>query len=119
MTSPPAITFGTIYHIFNRGNNRENIFVEGKNYLYFLVKYAQIVSPITDTYAYCLLRNHFHILVRIKDVEETGGGKCGRKPGQIFGDFFNAYAKAINARYQRTGALFQHPFWRVEVKSDA
>jgi len=71
MTSPAAIQHGQVYHIYNRGNNRQDIFVEERNYRHFLQLYARYVEPVADTYAYCLLRNHFHFLVRIKDEEET------------------------------------------------
>ena len=58
------------YHIYNRGNNRENLFVEERNYPYFLRLYAKHIEPIADTYAYCLLKNHFHLCVKIKTEEE-------------------------------------------------
>ncbi len=70
MTSPAPLQYGQYYHIYNRGNNRENIFIEERNYRYFLKLYAKYIEPIAHTYAYCLLRNHFHFLVRIKTVEE-------------------------------------------------
>jgi REP element-mobilizing transposase RayT len=60
----------TVYHIYNRGNNREDLFKEERNYPYFLDKYFQYVSPLADTYAYCLMKNHFHILLRIKNEDE-------------------------------------------------
>jgi predicted transcriptional regulator len=50
---------GQYYHIYNRGNNKENIFIEEKNYNYFLEKMKKYLLPITDVYAYCLLQNHF------------------------------------------------------------
>jgi REP element-mobilizing transposase RayT len=128
MTSPPPLQYGQYYHICNRGNNRENLFIEGRNYRYFLKLYAKHVEPVADTYAYCLLRSHFHVLVRIKSVEEqeqtfrvleTLKVFKPRNPSQHFGNLFNAYAKAINKAYQRTGSLFEHPFGRVPVTSDA
>lgn len=119
MSKPVPLQYGKYYHIFNRGNNRENIFVEERNYRYFLQLYAKHVMPIADTYAYCLLRNHFHFLVRIKTVEEQDLTGLPRKPSQHFSNLFNAYAKAFNKAYHRTGALFQRPFGRIEVASDA
>ena len=58
---------GKPYHIYNRGNNRENIFIEKRNYQYFLTLYEKHIAPIADTFASCLIRNHFHLVVRIKD----------------------------------------------------
>jgi putative transposase len=59
---------GVFYHIYNRGNNRENIFREERNYAYFLQLYTRHIAPIAETYAYCLLKNHFHLLIRVKDA---------------------------------------------------
>ena len=124
------IVAGEYYHIYNRGNNREDLFLEARNYQHFLELYAKHVSPIVETYAYCLLRNHFHVLVRIKSeeeqeqtlrVSETLRVSCPfipQKPSQQFGNLFNAYAKAINKAYDRTGSLFETPFGRVLVKSE-
>ncbi len=131
MTGPAPLQHSQYYHIYNRGNNRENIFIEERNYRYFLKLYARYIGPIADTYAYCLLRNHFHLLVRIKTVEEqektlrvsetlrVSGAFTPLVPSQQFGNLFNAYAKAINKAYQRTGSLFEHPFGRIPVTSDA
>jgi REP element-mobilizing transposase RayT len=70
MTTPAALCHGQYYHINNRGNNRENIFLEDRNYLYFMELYAYHVAPVLETFAYCLLRNHFHFLVRVKSEGE-------------------------------------------------
>ncbi len=113
MPSLVPLDAGKFYHIYNRGNNRENIFAEEENYLYFLKLYQQHVSSAADTFAYCLLRNHFHFLVRIKPDLTS----LVRRPAQAFSNFFNAYARAFNKWYERTGALFERPFKRIEIKS--
>lgn len=149
MTSPSPLLFDTYYHIYNRGNNRENIFIEERNYEHFLKLYFKYIDPIAETFAYCLLRNHFHVSVRIKSEEEivktlnetlkvssVNKNQVGQRSlanqdnGQLrkplgsdyasrkFSDFFNAYAKAINNAYGRTGSLFQHPFGRVPITTD-
>jgi REP element-mobilizing transposase RayT len=109
---------GRFYHIYNRGNNRENLFLEERNYHHFLKLYARYVAPAVDTYAYCLLKNHFHVLVRIKASAEQGQPAKTLNPSQQFGHLFNAYAKAINKAYRRTGSLFEHPFERKKVTSE-
>jgi putative transposase len=135
--------------------NRENIFFEERNYEYFLNLYWKHIEPVVDTFAYCLLRNHFHLAIRVKSEEEIletrektlrvssansqtlkRGSSANQDQGQPrkppvpvrglgshfvstqFTNFFNAYAKAINKAYQRTGSLFQHPFGRVPITSD-
>ena len=66
----PTLEPGICYHIYNRGNNRENIFIKPENYRYFLAKYASYLARVLDTFVYNLLPNHFHIVVRIKLKEE-------------------------------------------------
>jgi REP element-mobilizing transposase RayT len=128
MTSPSPLLYDTYYHIYNRGVNRENVFIEERNYEYFLLLYAKHIEPVAQTFAFSLLKNHFHVLVRIKAEEEIAFPQSKDQslrvsktlrdysyPSQKFADFFNAYAKAINKAYGRTGSLFQHPFGRVPI----
>jgi REP element-mobilizing transposase RayT len=111
---------GVVYHIYNRGNNGEDIFTEERNYDYFLRLYDKYISPVAETYAYCLLRNHFHLMVKIKDLPgfENLAGLNPKPPHQHFSNFFNAYTKAINKAYQRSGSLFEKPFKRKPVTND-
>ncbi|VAW34164.1 hypothetical protein MNBD_CHLOROFLEXI01-2181, partial [hydrothermal vent metagenome] len=64
------LQFDQIYHIYNRGNNRENLFLGKENYLYFLKLFSQHIAPVVIVYAYCLLPNHFHFLLRLKSKAE-------------------------------------------------
>ena len=73
MTSPPPLQLGAYYHIYNRGINRENVFREERNYRYFLELYAKHIEPVAETYAYCLLKNHFHVLVRTREAADPSG----------------------------------------------
>ena len=124
MTSPAHLQHNLCYHIYNRGVNRENIFVEEKNYEYFTQLYLKYTSPVADTFAFCMLRNHFHLLVRIRsreeiELEQTLKDSESFRVSQQFSNFFNAYAKSINKAYGRTGSLFQHPFGRRIVHTHA
>jgi putative transposase len=134
MASPPPLLLGVYYHIYNRGTNRQNVFVEPRNYAHFLRLYARYVEPVAETYAYCLLRNHFHLLIRTRTPDEQAeafrcqlsGARASTalppfeplEPSRQLGTLFNAYAKAINKAYGRTGSLFQHLFGRLLVTSD-
>ncbi len=116
MTSPSPLKPGVYYHIFNRGTNRENVFMEERNYHYFLQLYLKYIEPVAETFVYCLLKNHFHQLVRIKELNDHDPKGLQRPLGSVaFSNFFNAYAKSINKAYGRTGSLFQHPFGRIPV----
>lgn len=70
MTSPSPLLYDTYYHIYNRGVNGENVFIEERNYDLFLKLYEKYLAPVTDLFAYCMLRNHFHVAVRVKSEEE-------------------------------------------------
>jgi REP element-mobilizing transposase RayT len=105
-TNQPFETNKT-YHFYNRGNNGENIFKDAENYLYFLNLYKKHVLPLTNTFAYCLMPNHFHFLIEITTQFEN---KDKNPVSQAFSNCFNAYSKAINKRYNRHGSLFEtHP----------
>lgn len=97
------------YHIYNRGNNGDNIFIEEKNYIYFLSLIEKYLVGRVSIYAYCLMKNHYHILLRIEDEE---------KITQSFSNLFNAYAKAFNKATNRTGSLFEKHFKRIKVNSE-
>ena len=97
---------GNFYHIYNRGNNRQTIFFERENYLYFLklVKLHLITNAI-DIFAYCLMPNHYHFLVYLRDETLSDAMKS----------LSLAYTKAINKRCDRSGVLFQGRFQSIHV----
>ncbi|MBL6965124.1 MAG: hypothetical protein ISR60_01105 [Anaerolineales bacterium] len=128
------LQFGQYYHIYNRGNNRENLFIEKRNYAYFLRLYARHILPVAETFAYCLLPNHFHFLIRTRTEEEqleyleikqigsvlkTEPIFKAKKPSRAFNNFFIAYARGFNNATDRTGVLFETPFRRKIITSDA
>lgn len=119
---------GNYYHIYNRGNNSTDLFFESENYNHFLRLYEKYINPIADTYAWCLMKNHFHILVYIKEKSEIDPSKLEYsstdKPKVIsaskqFSNLFNAYTLAVNKRYKRTGSLFEKNFKRKVVNSES
>ncbi len=57
---------GNYYHIFNRGNNHCNLFEKPAEFEHFLWLYDKYISPVADTLAWVLMRNHFHLLVYLK-----------------------------------------------------
>ena len=105
---------GQYYHIYNRGNNKEDIFIEEKNYNYFLLKMKEYLISIAEVYAYCLLKNHFHVVLKIKDKEQIAE-KYLNKIHLPFSNFFNSYSKSINKTYDRTGVLFQEHLQRNKI----
>lgn len=112
---------GQYYHIYNRGNNRERIFFSEENYHFFMRRYREYLSEYIDTYAYSLLPNHFHLLVRVKErVKDAMLFEKALRPetaGTQFHRLFTSYAKAINKQRNRVGSLFQGPFKRIQINS--
>ena len=114
---PEIFEPGYFFHVYNRGNNKENVFIEEKNYSFFLELVSRHLLPISDIFCYCLMKNHFHFLLRIKDYEELPDDlfKDKNRLYQPFSNLFNAYTKAINKAYNRTGSLFQEHFHKIRV----
>ncbi|MFQ4136887.1 REP-associated tyrosine transposase [Nodosilinea sp. PGN35] len=100
---------GHYYHLYNRGNDRQPIFFERENYLHFLrlIRRYLIEQPL-DVVAYCLIPNHYHLLVRCKTNAVSGAMMR----------LSVAYTKAMNRRYNRVGVVFQGQFQAVAVDSD-
>ena len=98
------------YHIYNRGINSDNIFLSDENKVYFLKLFSKYLSEKIEVYAYCLMDNHFHIVLKIIEDEKI--------VTQSFSNFFNAYAKAFNKQNQRTGSLFEKHFKRIKIQDE-
>jgi REP element-mobilizing transposase RayT len=130
-----------IYHVFNRTNNSELLFMDDENRLFFLKKFEIYLSKFLDTYAWCLLPNHFHLLVQVKSAGEIINTLQRADPKemtlvenrflhnekvniaelleQAFKRFFQCYALSFNKRYKRRGNLFYKPFKRIEINKES
>ena len=108
---------GHIYHIYNQGNNRQPIFFEREHYLFFLQKMRAHLLPHGDILAYCLMPNHFHVMVEVKSTE-SGGATLSRTPTNVasspsdslnksIGILLASYTRAINKQQNRSGSLFR------------
>ncbi|MBC8321207.1 MAG: transposase [Bacteroidetes bacterium] len=124
------------YHIYNHANGNDLIFKEAKNYNYFWVRYKNFISPIADTLVYCLMPNHFHLLIRIKNENEIINSMKGKAAinrycssesllekekvislyaSKQFANLFSSYSQAFNKMYGRMGSLFMKNFKRKQV----
>ena len=101
---------GKLYHIYNRGINSTVVFKNDDNMSYFLQLAQKHLDSKINILAFCLLNNHYHFAIEVLD--ET------KEVNQALSNFFNAYTKAFNKQNQRTGALFERPFKRKEVKDE-
>jgi len=103
------------YHLYNRGNNREKLFYNPGDYTFFLEKYKEYVSPFAETYAFCLIPNHFHFLVKTR-IELASSKSI--VPNQLR-KLFICYTKRINFLQNRTGGLFTKNYQRIEIQNEA
>jgi REP element-mobilizing transposase RayT len=122
--SKPQIPFepGYLYHLFNHASSDESLFMEHKNFHRFLMNYRKYIVPVADTFAYCLMPNHFHLLVRIKNhktIRKLISKEHEEKDylAHQFGNLQNAYARYFNIKYQRKGPLFQTRIKRKKINS--
>lgn len=105
---------GHLYHIYNQGNNRQKIFFNRDNYLFFLKKMRIYLLPYCDVLAYCLMPNHFHWMVRINAVtvgvalsDTDGSPPKKRSINDSIGIMLRSYTNAINKQQKRSGKLFR------------
>jgi len=126
------------YHIYNRANgHNDKVFLNEGNYVFFLLRYQKYLSNYLDLYCYCLMPNHFHLLIRVKKLKELELNRpdlqgCGNLEGLVnlnqtayskflsnqFSKFFNSYAKAFNKQQKRKGSVFMKNFKRKKVNDN-
>lgn len=115
---------GKIYHIYNKAISRDKLFIIEKDYFYFLKKLNRYILPVAHIVAYCLIPNHFHLLVIIKDEENIPVKleKDKENKAQIvlksFRNFFNSYTRSFNVIHDRKGRLFLYPYQRILVDDE-
>ena len=121
---------GNIYHIYNQGNNRRQVFFSRENYLFFLRKVRTYFLPYADILAWCLMPNHFHFMVMVKEVEielkaeenhtmtqsqkkakenhtMTLSHRMIRTFNQSIAIMLRSYTRAINKQENTSGSLFR------------
>jgi putative transposase len=119
---------GHLYHLYNQGNNRRKIFFDRENYLFFLRKIQRHVIPFADILAWCLMPNHFHLMVHINHIEVDeqlviipGGtiipsattSRHRNSPtrnmsfNKSIGIMLASYTRAINKQQDWSGSLFR------------
>ncbi len=122
------------YHIYVHANSEEKIFHDDANYYYFLARYRQYINSIAETLAYCLMPDHFHLLIKIRDAQSLDAAfpvASANISGNIslahwqtilisrqFSRLFNSYVKSFNNRYQRNGSLFIKNFKRMAIHTE-
>ena len=120
------------YHIYNHAVGNELLFKTEDNYRYFLEKVKKYLPQFVDIYAYCLMPNHFHFLLKVKQEEDVISSATSAYPNKAikqdvgipkiisnqFSHLFNTYAQAFNKENNRKGSLFYNRFKRILVEDD-
>lgn len=114
-----------LYHIYNQGNNRQKIFLSRDNYLFFLGKMKTHILPFADILAWCLMPNHFHWMIYVRETEISknkylnlqynGNEAINRNMvdnAQIsfnnsIGILLASYTRAVNKRENKSGSIFR------------
>ncbi|MDD4972623.1 MAG: hypothetical protein PHT07_24595 [Paludibacter sp.] len=114
---------GDLYHIYNQGNNKIPIFYSQENYLFFLKKVINYILPHADILAWCLMPNHFHLMVYVHTLEievseeDPSDGftpseavtKKKRDLNNSIGVLLRSYTRAIHKQEKMSGSLFRNP----------
>jgi REP element-mobilizing transposase RayT len=115
---------GRSYHVYNQSVGKEKLFRNEGNYRYFLDLSKKYLVPYFDILSYCLMPNHFHLVIMVKEEEELIQYLEGKASGAIdyplflsrkFSHLFNSYAQAYNKVYHRRGSLFKNRFYRKRI----
>jgi len=116
---------GHIYHVYNRGNNSQKVFFSHENYLFFLDKLRKYILLHADILAWCLMPNHFHWMISVKQIEVeisvpvTPDGVSEqvtqshlltktRSLNDSISILLRSYTRAIQKQERITGSLFQN-----------
>jgi putative transposase len=127
------------YHIYSKAIGDQKLFLNDENKRFFLQKYSIYTSSYFETYAYNLLDNHFHFLVKTKSINNLNKNLQQLESSKIkqhqikylnhkisfdielelqFKDLLISYAQAFNKANKRVGPLFINPFKRVFVNDE-
>ena len=106
------------YHVFNRGNNKQKIFFQKRNYQFFEGEIKEYICPHCHVLSYCLMPNHFHLLIYL--AEQIGVVPLGNMQilERKIGTLQSSYTRAINKQENKTGSLFQPKCKMVEISSE-
>ncbi len=115
------LQFDAFYHVYNRSISDTDLFFNESNYKFFLKRLDEYLSPYLEMYAWALIPNHFHLLVRIRNPHEyqLQGTEVSslNELNSAFRRFFQSYAQSINLQERRKGPLFESAFKRKLVDS--
>ncbi len=110
MARKPRVHFaGALYHVIARGNQRQDIFLDDRDFQTYLAYLSEYKSKFSfHLYAYALMRNHIHILLEVKETPLSKGMQILQF----------RYTRYFNKRYKKTGHLFQGRYRAILCDKD-
>jgi REP element-mobilizing transposase RayT len=101
---------GGYYHVGTRGNNKQPIFLTDDDRRLFLLLLARTARRYGwSILAYCLMTNHYHLLMQLADRGFSKG----------MGELNGGYALGFNIRHGRSNHLFGRRFWDEPIKNES
>jgi putative transposase len=98
------------YHVGTRGNNKRTIYVDDRDRKQFLLLLAHIARKYAwSIFAYCLMGNHYHLVLRLSEAARLSRGMC---------ELNTAYALGVNKRHGRINHVFGRRFWSEHIATD-
>ena len=111
---------GNIYLVYNQGNNRQKIFFRKENYHFFLKKIENHICPLADLLAWCLMPNHFHLIIALSDRLTLSHPVTQDHPVTLNSSIavmLRSYTRAINIQENRSGSLFKETTKAIRMGS--
>ena len=114
---------GTYFHVYNRGNKKEDVFLDESDFRFFLLRLKQYLFPDErnksrlsllpensfSLISYCLMPNHFHLLLRQNlDIPTS----------KLLLRVCTSYSKYFNKKYDKVGHIFQDQFKQITIGDD-
>lgn len=130
------LSVNSVYHIYNRGNNKEKIFCDEQDYRAFLfrlglalgididdlnksvltkspksrIRITKLIEGLFKLHAFCLMPNHFHLLIE----------QCSDIPiSMLMKKMCTSFAMYVNKKYKRVGYVFQDRFKSVIIENNS
>ena len=101
---------GNVYHIFNQGNDKQQIFSSDDEYKIFINLLKRNIQANCEIIAWCLMPNHFHIMVytdeRVLSTKKQGLLELDPLTNGIR-KLLSGYARIYNSRHEKSGSLFR------------
>ena len=114
--------FGASYHVFNRTSAKQLMFRNPGNNIFFLEKFNQYLGSYVEVLSWCLIPNHFHFLIRIKEADDMPPLPEDKDLHTIltrkFKNFFISYSMSLKKMFDLPGNVFAQKYKHVRLYTE-